>query len=499
MGVSRGSHQAPGRRLLGALLPLAFAPFDLFWIAPLSYAALFWCWRRETPRRAFGLGYVFGLTSFLVGCYWVYVSIHDIGEVNVVLASALTLGMVGVLALFVGAAGYISARWFTTEGPRAWLLVLPATWVLTEWCRGWVFSGFGWLAAGYSQTDSWLMGYAPLFGVYGMSWAVLVTAGTLLTLAYAPRWRLGAAALLMLLWGLGRYADTTAWSVPRGEVLGVALVQGAVPQTLKWDPAEFAATLERYRELTSRAAGSRLIVWPEAAVPALYREVADYLAGIKRWADAHDAAVVLGVLRAEHPDTFQNAVVALTDPPAFYIKRHLVPFGEYFPVPAFVRRWMRLNSLPYVDGEPGPARQPPLELAGERIAVTICYEDVFGAEQLGALPAATLLVNVSNDAWFGDSVAPHQHLQIARVRAAEAGRYLVRATNTGITAIIDPRGRIVSRIPQFEPGILKGVVQGFEGATPYARWGNYAVIVAALALLAWTQLPMTKFTIRPRT
>ena len=180
------------------------------------------------------------------------------------------------------------------------------------------------------------------------------------------------------------------------------------------------------------------------------------------------------------------------------MKRHLVPYGEYFPVPGFVRNWLRLMNLPYSDVVPGEAGQPPLEVAGETVAVTICYEDVFGAEQLHYLPDATLLVNVSNDAWFGDSIAPPQHLQIARVRAAEVGRYLLRATNTGISGIIDPRGDVVAFSPSFEPHVLRGVVWGFTGSTPYARWGNYAVVTAMLVLLL-SQSLTTKFTIRPAT
>jgi apolipoprotein N-acyltransferase len=480
----------------GAPLPLAYAPFDLFWLAPLAFAVLFYAWAGATPRQAFARGYAFGATSFLGGIYWVFISVHDFGEAHVLLAGGLTVGLVAVLALFVGGAGYVAARWFVTTDVAARLLVLPALWVLAEWCRGWFLSGFGWLGAGYSQTESWLLGLAPLFGVYGMSWAVLVTAGALLCLG--QRHGRGAAVMtLLVLWIGARYAQSEAWTAPRGTVRSVALVQGSVPQLLKWDRAQFAATLALYRELTFASAGHALIVWPEAAIPALYTQVTDYLDEIRRWSEQHGSTVLLGVLTGD-ASHFQNAVVALTDPPSFYVKRHLVPFGEYFPVPSFVRAWMRLQSLPYVDAEPGAADQPPLNLAGERIAVTICYEDVFGAEQLGALPEASLLVNVSNDAWFGDSIAPHQHLQIARVRAAEAGRYLLRATNTGITAIVDPRGLIVARAPQFEPTVLTGVVQGFSGRTPYAAWGNYPVVLGALLLLL-AQLPITKLIMRPGT
>ena len=206
---------------------------------------------------------------------------------------------------------------------------------------------------------------------------------------------------------------------------------------------------------------------------------------------------MLGILR-DDPEggTFQNTLVALTDPPLFYVKRHLVPFGEYFPVPEFVRNWMRLTSLPYTDAVAGSNNQLPLEIAGERIAITICYEDVFGAEQLGFFDNASLLVNISNDAWFGNSIAPHQHLQIARFRAAEVGRYLLRATNTGVSAIIDPRGRVIARSPQFVPDLLKGSVRGFLGFTPYARWGNYPIVLGALFTLLLHFVPMTKFTMR---
>ncbi|MEE8094467.1 MAG: apolipoprotein N-acyltransferase [Gammaproteobacteria bacterium] len=484
----------------GGLLALAYAPFDLFWVAPISFSVLMVAWRGATPGRAFRLGFAFGAASFLAGVHWVYISIHDFGPTHAALAAFLTISFVAVLSLFVAITGWLAARWFTTDGPRAWLGVFPALWVLTEWWRGWFLSGFGWMAAGYSQTDSWLMGYAALGGVYFMSWAVLVTAGALVTLSLGSRRMRGVAVVLLLaLWGGAFLASGARWTQPKEGFLTVALVQGAVPQDLKWQPSQFAPTLDLYRDLTYESEGSNLIVWPEAAIPSLYERVVDYLAEIERWADQHGSTVMLGILRADpEGGAFQNSLVALGDPPAFYVKRHLVPYGEYFPVPGFVRNWLRLMSLPYNDVVRGEAGQPPLDVAGEKIAVTICYEDVFGSEQLHYLPEATLLVNVSNDAWFGDSIAPHQHLQIARVRAAEAGRYILRATNTGVSGIIDPHGRVVARSPQFEPHVLKGAVQGFTGITPYARWGNYGVIIGALVVLL-LQLPITKFTIRSGT
>ncbi len=246
-------------------------------------------------------------------------------------------------------------------------------------------------------------------------------------------------------------------------------------------------TLQLYAELTRQSEGADLVVWPEAAIPTLIEYVGDYVDGVQRMAERQGSTVLLGALRLppgqESVETFQNILIALTDERQIYIKRHLVPFGEYFPVPDFVRTWMRMMTLPTGDAIPGAADQPPLDAAGERVAVMICYEDVFGAEQLHYLPDATLLVNVSNDAWFGDSFAAHQHLQIARVRAAEVGRYMLRATNTGVTAVIDNRGGVVQTLPQFHAGLLEETVYGYTGSTPYVRVGNYLVVLLALVAL----------------
>jgi apolipoprotein N-acyltransferase len=281
--------------------------------------------------------------------------------------------------------------------------------------------------------------------------------------------------------------------------VSVALVQGAIPQTLKYVPEQLPVMFDTYSRLTEAHHGTDLIVWPEAAIPELYERVSEQVHEIAQAAERQGSALLLGILLAHEPSrSYQNVVISATEPPAVYAKRHRVPFGEYYPVPRFAKEWLRLANLPVTDQVPGTTGQPPLDAAGQRIAVTICYEDLFGAEQLHYMPDATLLVNVSNDAWFGDSIAPHQHLQIARVRAAEVGRYQLRSTNTGVSAVIDPWGGIVATLPQFAPGVLVGSVQGFTGITPYARWGN-APIVAAVFLLLALQFATTKLTIRPRT
>jgi apolipoprotein N-acyltransferase len=488
--------------LAGAVLPLAFAPFGWLWLAPLSYAVLLYSWKDVPSGRGFALGFVYGCASFGGGTYWTYIAVREMGGAPIAVALFLTVGLTMVCAAFVGAAGFIAARWFKTSGAAARLVTLPALFVLCEWARGWMFTGFGWLSAGYSQTTSWLMGYAPVLGLHGMSWAVLVTAGALVTVFEAAtaareptRTRyagvLAAVLVVAAVWVGGLAARAHRWTTPQARAISIALLQGAITQDLKWKPEQLKDTLELYARLTTQNLGMDLIVWPEAAVPTLIDYVGDYVDGLRKASAQRGSTVLLGILRAD-PESKreQNVVVALTRPTQTYVKRHLVPFGEYFPVPPFIRSWMRLMNLPYTDIMAGAPNQPLLDVAGQQIAVTICYEDVFGAEQLRYLPDATLLVDVSNDAWFGDSIAPHQHLQIAQVRAAEVGRYLLRATNTGVTAVVDDAGRVEATLPQFKPAVLKATVRGFEGATPYALVGNWAVVLLALGTAIGQCVPL---------
>jgi len=472
----------------GAALPLAFAPYEQFWVAPLSYAVLLYSWRGVAPQRAFGLGLAYGCASFGLGTYWTYIAVRIIGQAPVFVGVTLTVGLVLVLAAFIAVAGFAAARAFRTSGAIAWLATLPALFVLTEWLRGWLFTGFGWLAAGYSQTDSWLMGYAPVGGVHAMSLAVLVTAGGLLTLWLGShRERAVAAVIVAAVWLGGLALREREFTQAKDSTLDVALATAAVPQDTKYDPAQLQPTLTLYAELTSQGAGADLIVWPEAAIPIPIELVSGYVEAMRRRTAEQGSTLLLGALRTvagpDDTETYENLLLALTDEPQVYVKRHLVPFGEQFPVPDFIRDWMRLSNLPYIDLGVGADDQPPLDVAGERLGITICYEDVFGAEQLRHLADTTLLVNVSNDGWFGESIAIPQHLQIARVRAAEAGRYLLRSANRGITAVIDQHGAVVDTIEPFRAGVLKATVRGHTGATPYARVGNYAVVVLALVAL----------------
>ncbi len=478
----RGRWIAPAA---GALLAVAFAPFSVHWLAVLCPAVLFLLWQDVTPREAAWRGFYFTAATFLAGTYWLYHSIHLVGQAPVWIALLLMLGLVAIMGAYSAAVGYVASRWMPPTGLARWLVALPLLWVLVEWLRGWLLSGFPWLALGYSQLTTPLRGYAPLVGVYGVSITVALTAGAVVAVLLGTRrQRIAALLLVLLLWTAGFAATRIEWTQPTGAPLSVALVQGAVPQSMKWVAGQRERTMQLYWDLTLPHLGAAVIVWPESAIPALERDIRPYLQQVVAAARAQGSDLITGLLRRdESTGSYFNSVVAAsaTDGEQWYDKRRLVPFGEFFPVPPMVRDWMRLMNLPYSDFEPGADDQRPLRAGGQALAPTVCYEDAYGSEQLQLARASTLLVNVTNDAWFGDSTAPHQHLDISRMRALESGRAMLRATNDGVTALLDFDGSVLKRLPQFKPAVLTGEVQPRIGLTPYVRFGNTSVLIFILA------------------
>jgi apolipoprotein N-acyltransferase len=468
---------------VGAALALAFAPASLVPLAFLCPAVLFLLWQDATPRSAAWRGFLFTGGTFLAGTYWLYHSIHLVGGAPLWIAAVLMLGLVAIMGSYTAALGWAVARWGAPSGARRWLLLLPAGWVLIEWFRGWFLSGFPWLALGYTQLDTPLGGFAPLVGVYGTSLAVAVISGALVALLLGGRGARIAAALAIVVVGIaGAVLERIEWTEARGTRVSVALVQGAVPQSMKWEPGQRERTLDLYAQLTIPHLGAGIIVWPEAALPALESDLREYLESLRATARAQRSDVVMGLLRRDRATgAFHNSMVALGATEQWYDKRRLVPFGEFFPVPAAVRDWLRLMNLPYSDFVPGAREQAPLEAGGETLAPTICYEDAYASEQLALARRSTLLVNVTNDAWFGDSTAPHQHLDISRMRSLETGRPMLRATNDGVTALIAHDGALQGTLPQFQPGVLTGTVEPRTGLTPYVRLGN-APVLALVAL-----------------
>ena len=472
----------------GVLVPLGFAPFGWFPLPLLALAMALPAWLENGSRRGFWRGWLFGLGQFGFGVGWVHISIYQFGGNSLPVALAITFCMVAVLALYPALiAALLAALWRRDRAPWRVVLALPVVWLLLEWVRGWLLTGFPWLALGISQIDTPLATLAPLGGTLAVSFAAALSAGLLWAVfaAVSHPGRLLALVLLAGLWGGLWGWGGRDWTEPAGEPFRATLVQGNISQTRKWQPEELGRTLDLYRTLTETSWESRLVVWPETAVPIFYENVVDgYLDELQAVARLNATDILLGIpYRDRASDRYYNSMLALTDAGhALYYKRHLVPFGEFLPFRDLLGEALRFLHVPMSDFSRGPAEQSPLRLAGQPVGITICYEDVFPAEMHSVLPEATLLVNVSNDAWFGDSIAPHQHLQIARMRALESGRMLLRGTNTGISAIIGPRGEVRARSPQFEIHVLHGMVEPRQGATPYIRFGDAPIIGLALLL-----------------
>lgn len=472
--------------VIGSLTMLSFAPFGWYLVAPVLLLPLLYASFVLSSREAARIGFSYGAGLFLTGTYWLYTSIHVFGKAPLWVAVIVMLGLVLIMATYYGLCAWLVNRLAAASTGRL-LLAAPAIWTGSEWLRGWFMSGFPWMTLGYGQIDSPLAGFAPVAGVYGISFMLVVSAtAALVGLLTSGRQQLVMFGLMLLPWLTGAGLQQLSWVSPAGEPLKATIVQGGISQDQKWQQEQFWRTLNLYQASIDEHPDSDLLVWPEVALPAIDYYIDDFLQALRDHVSVREQTLLLGVLEASGPDAPIFNSVLLLDRGArqAYRKRHLVPFGEYFPVPGFVRNWMRMMSLPNSDLSAGDAGQPLLQTAaGLQLAVAICYEDAYPAEQLAALPAAHVLINVSNDAWFGDSIAPHQHLEIARMRALEVARYVIRSTNNGVSAFIGPQGAILEQGPQFEYVAMTRDVTPLDGYTPYARFGNWPVITLSLLIL----------------
>jgi len=474
--------------LAGALAVGGFAPLNLWPLPLLSLALLFGLLARASSRRTgFLIGFAWGLGLFLTGVSWIYVSLSVYGGMSMGLSGLATLLFCSVLALFPALVGALQARWSISPALKL-LLGFPLLWGVSEWVRGWVLTGFPWLSLGYSQVPaSPLAGYAPVLGVYGVSF-VMAFIAALLAWSFTPQrqpalrvWALTAALALGV---CGQILHGVVWTTPVGEPTSVALLQGNIAQDMKWQPDKTRATLDSYARMAA-AAPAQLIVLPETALPLFESELPDaYRARLAAIGQRNGGDILAGLPTGSLDGAYYNSVISLGSAASqHYHKIHLVPFGEYIPLKSVWGWVITVLHIPLSDFARGAIDQRPLAIGGQQVAVNICYEDAFGEEIIRQLPAATVLVNVSNLAWFGDSFAPWQHAQMSQMRALETGRMMLRATNTGLTAIIDPQGRLLASLPPFTSGSLSGSIQGYAGSTPYVRWGNAAVL-ALWGLLA---------------
>lgn len=462
----------------GALQVAAFAPLGWWPLSFLSLAVLFHGWRTATPRQAAVQGYAWGLGCFLVGISWVYVSMHDVGGMPAPVAALMTLLFVLYLALYPALSGWLAARLRT--GTTFSLLLIAAAWTAGEWLRGIVATGFPWLAVGYAQTPiSPLAGYAPVLGVYGVGFVVALLAAALAELYRLRRPAMLPLALCATLLLVGAGLRMLQWTQPQGAPFTVSLLQGNVPQSLKWDPQRLSLSLNTYATL-AQAHPAQLMVLPETAIPLMFSEIPrDYL----RQLAGTDRHVLIGAAVGISADGYANGAVMLTPQMqgSTYFKHHLVPFGEF--VPTGFQWFLDLMHIPMSNFTAGQRVQAPLLFDGQKIMPNICYEDLFGEELISGAAEATLLINLSNTAWFGDSLAQPQHLQIAQMRALETGRMMLRATNTGMTAAINPDGSVKAVLPAFTRAGLTVEAQGYGGQTPYIKYGNLAVGLLVLGIL----------------
>jgi len=466
--------------LAGALAVAGFAPYGHWPLTLLSLVLLFAaCGRAPSARWGIALGFAWGLGFFLAGVSWIFVSLHDYGGMPAGLAALATLLFCAFLALFPAAAGGLAAA--TANPAVRLLLALPLAWGASEWVRGWIFTGFPWLAVGYSQVpDGPLAGFAPLVGAYGVGYLLALVAALLAWAAsrrgpLAPRlWGIAAAAACCV---AGLALRDASWTTPAGPPTSVSLLQGNVSQDMKWRPEVTLETLRLYARQAA-AVPAQLIVLPETALPVFESDLPErYRTALTDLGRAHGGDLLIGMPTGDLAGAYYNSVISLgTAPTQRYSKIHLVPFGESLPWRAVWGWVLDVLHIPLSDFARGAIDQRPLAIGGQRVAANICYEDAFGEEIIRQLPEATVLANVSNLAWFGDSLAPWQHAQMSQMRALETGRMMLRATNTGLTAIIDARGRIAAALPLFQPGTLSGSLQGYAGATPYVRFGNGPVL-----------------------
>lgn len=477
----------------GAANVLAFAPIGWWPLQLLSLMVLcVFLMRTSAVRRSALIGWMYGFGWLLFGTCWLYISLHDYGDLpawmTVIAVAGLALFLSGLMALAAGAAAWLRQRWHASATVHM-LMIFPAFFMLAEWTRAWIFTGFPWLSAGYAHNAAPLGGYAALIGVYGIGLLSAVIAGALVLLPQKK----SALAIPLVLLTVGALLQRIDWTTPFGQPITVRLLQGNVPQEMKFQPGRTSAILQRYQNMIT-AAPADLIATPETALPLLVGELpADFIPGLQTFAQWSHSQLLVGVPTSDGPQRYANSVIGVgSSPSSFayrYDKHHLVPFGEF--IPTGFRWFIDMMQMPLGDFTRGAVQQAPLAVKDQWVLPNICYEDLFGEEiaaQLsGSAAQTTLLLNVSNIAWFGDSFALPQHLQISQMRSLETGRPMLRATNTGMTAVIDPKGRVLQQLAPLTAGTLSATVQGYRGNTPYILVGNWAVLAlgAVMLLAAW--------------
>jgi len=477
--------------ILGAITVLGFAPLSILLIPILTCALLFLILHEQKVTRVFAISFSFSFGLLITGTSWVYVSLHNFGGMHPVLAAIATVFLSAIFALPPAIIQTVLAK-LVSSPSRRMLIVFPVGLALSDWCRGWFLTGFPWLSIGYSQIPlSPLSNYAPLLGIYGVTLACAFCSGgvgylfTYLSVNRAnPKWKVGVILPTLILF-LSIVLGSVRWTEKISQsTTTVSLLQGNISQDMKWNREWLDKTMMTYLDMVLQEQ-TDLILLPETAIPLLSNNVPEwYWDALRTHAQVNDSHIILGIPEKSEEGNFYNSVLHIGgEETSRYRKHHLVPFGDYFPMRSLTSVLLNVLSIPMSNFSAGDANQEPFDLGTQILGVDICYEDVFGEEIIRQLPEATVLANFTNDAWWGESFGPQQHLQIAQARSIETGRELLRVTNTGVTAVIDHRGHIIARLPQFSESVLRAEIYGRKGVTPYSRWGNLAFIFLALSIL----------------
>lgn len=469
----------------GAALLLAFEPFNLYVIGILSPAVLLATLFFSTRKQAFARGYLYGVGFFGAGIYWVFTSMHVYGQASALLAGILTIALIAFLALFPGCIGYLLTRFFPKNNITKAIFAFPVLWLFFEWVRSWILSGFPWILLGYSQTGSPLRGLAPIGSVYLVSLTALISAGLLVSIIYLckrARDSIWLLIILALIWSASEGLATIHWTKPAGKPITVSMIQGNVSQSVKWQPEQVEKSIKTYVGLTNQHWDSQLIIWPEAAITVPKQNAQGLIDKLNTKAKQENTAIITGVPLIRD-NTYYNGMIAIGDGSGEYTKRHLVPFGEYLPM-RFLFQWFRKYVLiPMADMGRGARDQGPFIASGVSFAPYICYEIIFTREVLDTIGDRQMIVVISDDSWFGRSLAPIQQLQMTQMRALETGRYVLAATNDGVTAIVNAQGEITKFIDPFVIDVLTSEAQPMTGKTPVMIIGLWPVAIVSFLLL----------------
>jgi len=475
--------------LSGAALVLGFSPFNDWWMGLLCPTLLAIIWHRQSgPARCALIGLCFGIGLFSCGVYWVFVSIHHYGQASNLIAILITALFIMICSLFYAIMGWLLKCFLTSSNHIAWIwLVFPTLWVLQEWIRSWIFTGFPWLLLGYTQLHTPLAGFAPLGSVYLVSWLTLITGiaiAQLIKLIAANYLNHAAimAILIAIIFSIGYEIRHHLFTQQQQQALKVTLVQGNLPPLMKWSPHYIEHAMGIYTQITLQHLDSQLIIWPESALPVLPQQITPFLVGINRLLNQHHVGLITG-MPVYQGHKFYNTAIGLGTAHGHYLKHNLVPFGEYIPLSHLIGPVLNLLHLPMSSMSSGSDRQVPIQINHLPVSLLICYESTFPQLVRHFAQHTQLLINISDDSWFGHTIGQWQHIEMAQMRALELQRYMLVATNTGVTGMVNPQGKLIKHLPTFTQTSLTTTIHAINGSTPWQHFGLLPWMILWIILL----------------